>query len=96
MDIEQLRVTVAKVEQQAQEGLKKVDSVEALRALESGLLGKTGSLGSLLAKIKECPPQQRGEVGRTVNLAKGRLQKALAARKKLLKRLAQERKLEGA
>lgn len=79
--MEQLSATIAQIEEQTEAALKEVTSVETLRGLESSVLGRAGSLGSLLARIKEYPPDQRGKVGKTVNTAKGRLQKAFSARK---------------
>ena len=48
--------------------------VDALRGLETRLLGKNGSLGSLIGAIKEYPADQRGQVGQIINAAKSRVQ----------------------
>ncbi|MCH9033799.1 MAG: phenylalanine--tRNA ligase subunit alpha, partial [Planctomycetes bacterium] len=55
-------------------------SVDTLRGLETSVLGKTGSLGSLIKAIKDFPPEDRGQVGKIVNEAKKRVQTLVKGR----------------
>ena len=81
MDLEQLQKRIAEIEQQVTAKLPQLKEVDALRRLENEVLGKEGSLGGLIAGIKDYPPEQRGQVGKTVNAAKGRVKQALDARR---------------
>ena len=81
MDLEQLQERIAEIEQQVTAKLPQLTEVDALRRLENEVLGKEGSLGGLIAGIKDYPPEQRGQVGKTVNAAKGRVKQALDARR---------------
>lgn len=81
MDLEQLQKRIAEIEQQVAAKLPQLAEVDALRRLENEVLGKEGSLGGLIAGIKDYPPEQRGQVGKTVNAAKGRMKQTLDARR---------------
>ncbi len=80
MDLGQLNETVAGIESDIAGKFRDVADVDALRSLETDVLGRKGSLGSLIASIKDCPPEQRGRVGRTVNDAKARVRKFIDQR----------------
>ncbi|MBI1826470.1 MAG: phenylalanine--tRNA ligase subunit alpha [Planctomycetes bacterium] len=80
MDLELLNTKIAGIERETAEATQKVTSIDALRSLDSAVLGKTGSLGGLIANIKEFPADQRGQVGKLVNEAKGRIKSVLDAR----------------
>ena len=54
--------------------------VDTLRGLETSVLGKTGSLGSRIKAIKDFPPEERGQVGKTVNEAKNRVKTLVKGR----------------
>ena len=73
MDIEQLHNTLATIESETAESVRGVGDIEALRGLETAILGRKGTLGSIVTSIKDYPPKQRGEVGKTVNLSKKRV-----------------------
>ena len=77
MDLDQLNERIARIEADAAETARRIDQIDALRTLDTAILGKTGSLGSLIGAIKEYPPDQRGRVGQTVNAAKQRVKKIL-------------------
>ncbi|MEE9295931.1 MAG: phenylalanine--tRNA ligase subunit alpha [Phycisphaerae bacterium] len=47
--------------------------MDQLRRIESQTIGKSGPLGTMLSKIKDYPPQERGRVGKTLNQAKAEL-----------------------
>ncbi|RJP41651.1 MAG: phenylalanine--tRNA ligase subunit alpha [Phycisphaerales bacterium] len=81
MDVETLNRTIAEIEAKTAAAAAAAGSVDVLRAVESGVLGKKGTLGSLLANIREYPAEQRGQVGQIVNAAKGRVQELINARK---------------
>ena len=73
MDIERLEQQIAEIETQVAGQIREASTPDALRGLESRILGKKGALGSLIGAIKEFPPEQRGQVGGTVNAAKQRV-----------------------
>ncbi len=74
MTIDELNKTIASIEADVAARLPDVATVDALRGMETGVIGKSGSLGALIASIKEYPPEQRGAVGQAVNKAKVRVQ----------------------
>ena len=82
MDIERLNKTIAEIEAEVTARLGDVSNLDAVRSLETSVLGKKGSLGSIISSIKEYPPEQRGEVGRTVNEAKSRVKALIRNRMK--------------
>ena len=73
VDPEQLNKRIAQIAAEVASRLRDVGTVDALRGLETSVLGKKGSLGSLIGSVKDYPPDQRGQVGKTVNQAKGRV-----------------------
>ncbi|MFH1108624.1 MAG: phenylalanine--tRNA ligase subunit alpha [Planctomycetota bacterium] len=80
MNLGQLTTRTAAIEADITARLPAVTNVEALRGLESSVLGKQGSLGSLIASVKEFPPDQRGQVGKLLNETKTRVKALLDAR----------------
>ena len=89
MDLVQLAERIANIEARAGADLKAVAAIDALRGLESSVLGKQGSLGSLIASVKEFPPDQRGQVGKLLNEGKTRIKGLLDARMAELQTVAQ-------
>lgn len=80
MNIQLLQQKIAQIESEVTVALSTIQQVDALRSLDNAVLGREGSLGSLIASVKDYPPEQRGEVGKTVNAAKMRV-KALIDRR---------------
>ena len=80
MDLEQLTKQIADIERDLTARLADLSTVDAVRGLETGVLGKAGPLGTLIGAIKEYPADQRGQVGKTVNQAKGRVKGQIDAR----------------
>ena len=80
MNLDKLDNDVARIVAQTQTALRDVNTVDALRRLETNVLGKQASLGQLIASIKQYPPEQRGQVGQAINAAKGRV-KAMVERR---------------
>ena len=80
MDLAQLNKTIAGIESEVASSVRNVSEVDALRGLETATLGKKGSLGVLLAGIKDYPAGERGQVGKIVNEAKGRIKAIFEAR----------------
>jgi len=81
MNLDELKERICQIEAGVAAALPAVTAVEALHALETGVLGKQGSLGLLIASVKEYPPEQRGQVGKAVNEAKDRLKAILDRRR---------------
>ncbi|MEK7731819.1 MAG: hypothetical protein AAB363_08170, partial [Planctomycetota bacterium] len=96
MDLVQLAERIADIEAQAGADLKAVAAIDALRGLEANVLGKQGSLGSLIASVKEFPPDQRGQVGKLLNEGKSRIKSLLDARMAELQTVAQADKADDA
>lgn len=90
MNLEQLQQQIEAAERQTEADLRAVTGVEPLRSLETAVLGKSGSLGALIANIKAYPPNERGQVGKLVNEAKGRIKAMIDARQAELQAAAAE------
>lgn len=80
MDLEQLNQQIADIEGDLSARLADLTAVDAVRGLETSVLGKAGPLGALIGAIKEYPAEERGQVGKTVNQAKGRVKAQIDAR----------------
>jgi phenylalanyl-tRNA synthetase alpha chain len=74
MNLEQLNQQIAEIEGDVAARVADTHSVDTLRGLETSVLGKTGSLGSLIKAIRDFPAEERGQVGKVVNEAKKRVQ----------------------
>lgn len=66
------------------------ESAEELEQIRIDLLGRSGKLTNLLKKIKEVRPEQRAQVGVTLNDAKKTIEEFLANQKSNLKETARE------
>lgn len=77
MDLEKLNQHIAEIESDVATKAETIAEVDGLRTLETNVLGKKGKLGSLIGGIKDYPPDQRGQVGQTVNAAKKRIKKII-------------------
>lgn len=84
MNLDELQNTIRAIEARIPGVLTDAGSIDALRSLESGILGRKGSLGSLIATIGRYPPELRGEVGQAINGAKGRIKGLIEKRFKEL------------
>jgi len=80
VNLDELRNRIAIIERDAAQAAGGIAAVDALRSLDSAVLAKTGSLGALIANIKDYPADQRGQVGKLVNEAKARIKAMLDAR----------------
>ena len=85
MDIPKLHNALAAIESETADSVRGVGEIEALRGLETAILGRKGSLGLIVTSIKDYPREQRGEVGKTVNLAKKRVKELFDRRMAELK-----------
>ncbi len=75
MDLDKLQNQLSTLRAETTTAIAGVVTMDELRRLESQTTGKTGALGAWMATIKEFPPEQRGQVGKTLNQAKGELTK---------------------
>lgn len=80
MNIVELQQTIDGIEADVRNRLGQVATVDELRSLESDVLGRAGSLGALVSRIREYPASERGQVGQLTNAAKGRVKASLDAR----------------
>lgn len=80
MDLDSLNKQIVAIEGDVAAKVADTHEVDALRSLDTAVLGKKGTLGSLISGIKDYPPDQRGQVGQTVNAAKQRVKAVIDAR----------------
>lgn len=80
MEIRELQDRLCQIEQETVKQAATLSMPDQLRSLDTAILGKTGTLGGLIANIKDYPPDQRGQVGKLVNEAKARVKAMLDAR----------------
>ncbi len=88
--IEEIRV----VADDARSRLEAASSLEDLRALESELVGKKGSLAGFKRAMGTLDPDQRAEVGRALNAASAEVAAALVARRRQLEHAQRRGRLE--
>ncbi len=88
MDLETLNQQIAEIEADVAKKVGDMQAVDALRSLDTSILGKKGTLGSLIGGIKDYPPAQKGQVGQTINAAKKRVKAIIDARHAALKQAA--------
>ena len=91
MELSDLTNRIQSIEAEVAEAASKAGNLEELRGFESKVLGKTGSLGSLLANIKEYPSEARGQVGKLVNEAKARIKSVIDGRLADLQRTSEQK-----
>ncbi len=73
MTFNDLQERIAGIEAELRTSLETANSSDRVHRLETAVLGKDGSLGSLIATVRQYPPEQRGQVGQLVNAAKQRV-----------------------
>jgi len=88
VDLDTLNKRIAEIEAEVATRVADTHEVDALRSLDTAILGKNGTLGSLIAGIKDYPPDQRGQVGQTINAAKKRVKEVIDARQAQLQQAA--------
>ena len=96
MNLLELNETIARIEGEVGATLVDTTSMDALRGLETRVLGKKGSLGVLIASIKDYPPGERGQVGQTINQAKARVKARVEERLKQLQTQAASAEVDDA
>jgi len=72
----------------AEQTLADSKTLDELKQAEVRLTGKKSTLGDLLSRIKEFPPQQRGMAGKALNELKKELTERVAARRQELEKAA--------
>lgn len=86
--LEQLMNDLRGVKEEAEQSITAARTVDELRAAESRLMGKQGSLGKLLGSIGKFPPEHRGAAGKEINLAKAAIAERFAAARAKLEQTA--------
>ena len=66
----------------------KISDLNSLQEEKSRLVGKQGLITSLMKKLKEIPPEERREFGKTVNEYKNAIEEALSTRRNELEETA--------
>jgi len=88
VDLDTLNRQIAEIEAEVVTKVADTHEVDALRSLDTAILGKTGTLGALIGGIKDYPADQRGQVGQTINAAKKRVREIIDARQAQLQQAA--------
>ena len=85
---------VQTVVEEAERALEAAPDGETLEAWRVTWLGKSGRMTLLVRSIGELPKDERSEAGKTINIARGTLQRAYEARKEALEGAARALLLE--
>ena len=75
--------------------ISKAETSDALEEVRIGVLGKKGSLTSVLRSMRDVPPEERPIVGKLSNEVRDVIEAALAERKTVLKAAELDEQLEG-
>ncbi len=75
--------------------ISKAETSDALEEVRIGVLGKKGSLTSVLRSMRDVPPEERPIVGKLSNEVRDVIEVALAERKTVLKAAELDAQLEG-
>ncbi len=84
MNLDELNGLLSQIENKVAEAGRSLADLDGLRRLEAGILGKDGELGSLVATIRDYAREQRGQVGKVINEAKGRVTTFIEGRRQEL------------
>ena len=76
------------IEAQVQEGLKSVESPEALEALRVNVLGRKGSLTAIMHMMGKVSPEERPAMGQLANTVRTHVDEAIKQRKTELEQAA--------
>jgi phenylalanyl-tRNA synthetase alpha chain len=79
LNLADLQDTLAGIERDAEQAFAAATTLDALRSARSRFLGKSGSLGKLMGTIKDYPPTERQQVGKTLNAANQAIQAQVEA-----------------
>jgi len=88
VDLDTLNKQIAEIEAEVAARVADTHAVDALRSLDTSVLGKKGSLGTLIGGIKDYPAEERGQVGQTINAAKKRVKAIIDTRHAALQNAA--------
>lgn len=89
-----IREELEKIREEAQSRLEKADSLESLNEIRVGVLGKKGSLKSILKGMKDVPKEDKPKVGQMVNEVREQIEEKIAQTQKTIERRAQEERLK--
>jgi len=85
---------IRRIEAEARANIDAASTLEELDALESGLLGRKGSLPAVKRAMGSLDPGERRPVGQALNQAQGAVAAALAGRRRDLERAERRLRLE--
>lgn len=89
-----IREELEKIREEAQNRLEKADSLESLNEIRISVLGKKGSLKSILKGMKDVPKEDKPKVGQMVNEVRGQIEERIAQAQKTIERRALEERLK--
>jgi phenylalanyl-tRNA synthetase alpha chain len=81
------------IEESALKGISQADSLEALDQIRVKVMGRKGSLTQILHSMGSLLPEERPQVGKLANEARGRLEAAIDARREELAHLEMEARI---
>ena len=81
------------IEESALQGISQADSLETLDQIRVKVMGRKGSLTQILHSMGSLLPEERPQVGKLANEARGRLEAAIDARREELAHLEMEARI---
>ena len=89
-----MREEILKIKQETLANLSEITTIEQLQNLRVAVLGKKGSLTSLLKKMGSLSPEERPKIGQIANEVRNELETAWEAKLKELEEAALAKRLE--
>lgn len=73
-----------KIIEDAEQNLREATSIKELEQIRVGFLGKNGKITDILRGLKKLPAEEKKELGKASNMAKSKLEKMIADKRKSL------------
>ncbi|KUO59245.1 MAG: phenylalanine--tRNA ligase subunit alpha [Gracilibacter sp. BRH_c7a] len=89
-----MREEIPKIKEETLSELQKVSSIEELQELKVRVMGKKGSLTSLLKQMGSLKPEERPQMGQIINDVRNDLEEAWEEKKIILEKEALNRRLD--
>jgi len=89
-----MREEILKIKQETLANLSEITTIEQLQDLRVAVMGKKGSLTSLLKKMGSLSPEERPKIGQIANEVRNELEKAWEVKLKELEEVALAKRLE--
>lgn len=79
-----------KIIEDAEQNLREATSIKELEQIRVGFLGKNGKITDILRGLKKLPAEEKKELGKASNMAKSKLEKMIADKRKSLEDVLKE------